>query len=88
MCGPFGTFPGVLLEIPCEPDSRKLTVGKLSDDVIPAIKNISKKHRVVTSRSVFLHWFYIIIDILKLLLAGHFKDKFPGWKASDVKFKS
>lgn len=77
MCGPFGTFPGVLLKIPCKLDSRKLTIGKLSDDIIPAIENISKKHGVVTSRSIFLYWFYIIIDALKSSLAGQCQGQIP-----------
>lgn len=86
--GPLGHLLGPLLEIPCEPNGRKLAVSKLPDDFIPAIENIPKKHRVVTSRSVFFHRFYIIIDALKSSLAGHSQDKFSGWKASGVKFKS
>jgi hypothetical protein len=66
---------GVLLEIPCEPNGRKLTVSKLPDDFIPAMENISKGNRVVTPRSVFLDRFHIIIDALESSFPGHSKGQ-------------
>jgi hypothetical protein len=73
--GSLGHLLGFLLEIPCEPNGRKLTVSKLPDDFIPATENISKDNRVVTPRSVFLDRFYIVIDALESSLARHSKGQ-------------
>jgi hypothetical protein len=73
--GSLGGLLGVLLEISCEPNGRKLTVSKLPDDFIPAMENISKDNRVVTPRAVFLDRFYVIIDALESSLAGHSKGQ-------------
>jgi hypothetical protein len=73
--GSLGHLLGVLLEIPCEPNGRKLTVSKLPDDLIPAMENISEDNRVVPPRSVFLDRLYIIIDALESSLAGHSKGQ-------------